>query len=68
MAKLSTKERKSLPTSTFAEPKTRAYPVPDKSHARVALGRVSQFGSPSEKAQVRSAVHKKYPSIGKKGK
>ena len=64
MAKLTTKARKALPTSTFAGP-DRSYPVPDKSHARNALARVSQFGSPAVKARVRAAVHRKYPSIGK---
>lgn len=37
----------------------------DKSHARNALARVSEFGSSSLKSEVRERVHKKYPSIGK---
>ena len=36
MAKLSTSERKALPSSTFAGP-GRSFPIPDKSHARAAL-------------------------------
>lgn len=68
MARLTTKERKSLPKSDFAEPGKRAYPIQNESHARNALSRVSQFGSPEEKAKVRAAVHRKYPDIGKKGK
>ncbi len=63
--KLSSKERKHLPTSSFVFPKGRRYPIEDKSHARNALARVSQHGSPSEKAKVRAAVHRKYPDIGK---
>jgi hypothetical protein len=63
MAKLTTKARKALPTSTFALP-GRRYPINDSNHARNALARVSQFGSSSEKSRVRSAVHRKYPSIG----
>jgi hypothetical protein len=35
------------------------------SHARNALARVSQHGTPAEKKQVRAAVAKKYPGIGK---
>lgn len=66
MSKLSYKARKRLPSTAFAEPKKRKYPIEDKSHARNALARVSQYGSPAEKRKVRSAVHKKYPSIGKK--
>lgn len=63
MAKLSYAARKSLPTKSFAGPK-RSYPIEDASHARNALSRVSQFGSPALKAKVRSAVHSKYPGIG----
>lgn len=66
MAKLTGRRRKKLPAKSFAEPGKRAYPIMDKSHARNALARVSQFGSPAEKAKVRAAVHRKYPGIGKK--
>lgn len=64
MAKLTSKQRNSLPTKDFALPKERAYPINDKSHARNALARVSQHGTPAEKKAVRSKVHKKYPGIG----
>jgi len=64
MAKLDTKERKALPTKDFAGP-DRSYPINDPNHARNALSRVSQFGSPAEKAEVRAKVHAKYPGIGK---
>lgn len=65
MAKLTYGERKKLPTNVFAIPSKRAYPINDPSHARNALSRVSAFGSPTEKAEVRNAVHRKYPNIGK---
>jgi len=70
MAKLSYQARKKLPKSDFAVKKKSKgakgkYPIQDKAHARNALARVSQFGSPSEKAEVRSAVHRKFPEIGK---
>lgn len=68
MAKLTAKTRAAIPTKQFAEPGKRAYPIEDPSHARNALSRVSQFGSPSEKSQVRAAVHRKYPNIGKEKK
>lgn len=64
MAKLTTKKRKSLKKSSFALPGKR-YPINDANHARNALARVSQYGTPAEKARVRGAVHRKYPSIGK---
>jgi hypothetical protein len=70
MAKLTTKARSKLKSSSFAVPSKKpgsgSYPIPDASHARNALARVSQHGSPAEKAKVRAAVHRKYPSIGKK--
>ena len=65
MAKLTAKKRAALPKTDFAVPGKRAYPVPDASHARNALARVSQFGSPAEKAAVKSKVAKKFPGIGK---
>lgn len=67
--------RKHLPKSDFALPGkgegpqgkgAGSYPIPDASHARNALARVSQHGSPEEKAKVRAAVHRKFPGIGKK--
>ena len=73
MAKLTTKQRKSLKSSQFALPGkgegpegkgAGSYPIPDASHARNALARVAQHGSPSEKATVRAKVHQKYPGIG----
>ena len=42
MAKLTTKARKALPKSSFGEPGSRKFPMPDKSHARNALARASQ--------------------------
>ena len=64
MAKLTGAERKHLASGSFALP-GRRYPIEDKAHARNALARVSQHGTPAEKAKVRAAVHHKYPGIGK---
>ena len=69
MAVLTTQARKDLPKKSFALPAKReggkgGYPIPDKSHARNALARVSQFGSAAEKATVRAKVHAKFPMIG----
>lgn len=63
--KLTAAARHRLPSSDFALPGGR-YPIEDANHARNALSRVSQNGSPAEKAKVRSAVHSKYPDIGQK--
>jgi hypothetical protein len=65
MAKLTARARNTLPAKSFAGP-DRSYPINDMSHARNALSRVSQFGSPELKSKIRAAVHKKFPGIGKK--
>ena len=70
MARLSYGERKAMPQGEFALPSKRqggkgGYPIEDKAHARNALSRVSQNGTPSEKATVRAKVHAKFPDIGK---
>ena len=66
MAKLSASQRNRMKRSTFAIPGRRAYPINDLVHARNALARVAQKGTPSEKRQVRAAVYRKYPSLRKR--
>lgn len=75
MAKLTYAKRKKLSKKSFVFPGKKSksnpagkggYPIPDISHARNALARVSQFGSPAEKATVRAKVHSKFPGIDKK--
>jgi hypothetical protein len=68
MAKLSSAARKALPAKSFAEPDKRKYPIENEAHAKNALSRVAQSGTPAEKAKVKAAVKKKYPSIGKNEK
>jgi hypothetical protein len=63
MAKLTARARKAIPADKFALA-GRRYPIEDASHARNALARVSQHGTSSEKATVRAAVHRAFPSIG----
>jgi hypothetical protein len=72
MAKLSAAKRKALPTKSFALPGkgegpggkgAGSYPIPDASHARNALARVSQHGTLAEKSKVRAAVKRKFPGI-----
>ena len=60
---LNSKSRNALHTKSFALP-DRRYPIEDIIHARNALSRVAQFGTPEERAKVRAAVSGKYPSIG----
>ena len=65
-------ERRALPDSDFALPgkgkgpegkQAGSYPIPDKSHARMALAMVAKHGTSEEKAKVRAAVEKKFPGI-----
>lgn len=65
MSKLTAMMRKHIAPKNFALPGGR-YPIEDISHARNALSRVSQFGSPTEKAQVRAKVQSAWPSLAKK--
>ena len=79
MARLTTKGREKLSKGQFALPGrgkglegkgAGSYPIPNASHARNALARVSQHGTSAEKATVKRAVEKKFPGIavgGKKG-
>ena len=67
MAKLTSKNRNALPSKDFAVP-ARKYPVNDRSHARNALARVSQYGTPKEKAEVRRKVAEKFPGMGKESR
>jgi hypothetical protein len=66
MGELSYQQRKRLSSGSFVFPEKRAYPIHDLAHARNALARVSQHGTQSEKAAVRSAVYRKYPGLKKR--
>ena len=59
--KLSAAARKKIPTGSFAGP-DRSYPIEDESHARNALSRAS---GKSVEPEVRAAVHRRYPGMGK---
>lgn len=60
MAKLTSEQRNALPSSAFALPKERRYPIHDRTHAIDALARAA--GKPEE-ATVRAAVKRKFPGI-----
>lgn len=79
IAGISQDKRESLSSKQFAVPISKAkkigvagevkgeakgkYPVDTLKRARNALARVSQFGTPSERAAVRSKVYSKYPNL-----
>lgn len=52
MAKLTAKQRNGLRSSTFGLPEKRAYPMPDKSHARFAKAMAAKYASPQEKKRI----------------
>ena len=59
MAKLTGSMRSAMPSSEFAMPKQRKYPMPDKSHAANAKARATQMVSagklsPSSAAKIRA--------------
>ncbi len=62
MTKLTNATRKKIPTGEFALP-GRRYPIEDEAHARNALARVSQDGSPAEKTTVRRKVERRFPVL-----
>jgi hypothetical protein len=62
---LSAKGRKHIKEENFALP-GRRYPIHDAAHARNALARVAQHGTPEEQAIVKRKVEAKFPSIGDK--
>ena len=72
MAKLTYKQRKKLPKGDFVFPNRApgpgSYPIPDITHARNALARVAQHGTPYEKRKVREKVYKKLPQLRKRSK
>jgi hypothetical protein len=66
-AKRNTKAgRAKMSQSNFALP-GKQYRIDDAAHARNALARVAQNGTPAQQAAVRSAVAKKYPNINVTG-
>ena len=75
MATLTYKQRKSMPTSSFALPSKRkggkgGYPISDKARAKAALqaaggARTGKPLPPAQRAQVRRKVHARFPSLGK---
>lgn len=59
---LTSASRDKIKNKNFALP-GRKYPIENKEHAADALARVSQFGTPEEKAEVRKKVYEKYPEL-----
>lgn len=62
MAELQAGQREQIKEKLFAIPPDR-YPIHDVEHARNALVRVRQHGTPAEKSKVYAAVTKRYPAL-----
>jgi hypothetical protein len=60
MATLTAKRRNRLPSSAFAYPATRRYPIDTPARARNALTRAAQPGTSGSYAHVARAVRKKW--------
>lgn len=55
--------RKGMGAKDFGLPGEKKYRIDDAAHARNALARVAQNGSPAEQKQVKSRVAARYPGI-----
>jgi len=69
MSVLSIEARNALPSSSFALPGKRMFPIHNRAHGQKALQllpRAISAGSvtSAEAAQVRAAVHRRYPNMG----
>lgn len=62
MAKLNAAARKRIPSSDFAIPEKRKYPIEDRPHAANAKSRAS---GKAVESRVDAAVARKYPDLGK---
>jgi hypothetical protein len=73
VARLTAGDRRHLKSSEFAAPGqgkgpggkgAGSYPINDPEHARKALQMIGHAG-PAKQKQIRAAVHRRYPGIGK---
>jgi hypothetical protein len=55
--------RAKMSNKSFALPGKKKYRIDDAPHARNALSRVAQHGTPAEKSKVKKAVARKFPSV-----
>ena len=66
MAKLTAKQRKKLPSSSFAGP-GRSFPMNDKTHAQKAV-QMEKFASPATRKKINARAAKMGVKVSKKGK
>ena len=61
-ARLTAKQRAALPSSAFADPKNRRFPITDKAHARAALA-YQRYAGPTVRKRIKAKAKKK--GVGK---
>lgn len=62
-AKLSTKQRKKLSSSSFCGP-GRSFPVPDCKHVKAGLSLLGRYKGPGDKNKIRACIYRKAKSMG----
>jgi len=65
-AKLSTKQRNRLKSSTFCGP-NRSFPVPDCAHYVAALRLLNRYKGPGDKSKIRACIMRRGRQLGCKG-
>lgn len=66
MGRLKAAQRRKIPSSKFAYPRVRKYPIDTPGRARAALRLSALKSTYGSYAHVRKKVASRYPSIGKK--
>jgi hypothetical protein len=56
-------DRSRMKRNEFAIPEKRAYPIPDRLHARLALDDANRDPNPVIRARVRRAVSTRFPEL-----
>jgi hypothetical protein len=59
MSRLTAAERRALPSSSFAIPSERKFPIEDEGHRRAAMGRLGTPAAHGHESQIKSAVKKR---------
>lgn len=62
-SKLTTKQRKSLKSSTFCGP-DRSFPVPDCKHVKAGLSLLGRYKGPGSKTAIKACIYRKAKKLG----
>lgn len=60
--KLSSEERKKLPSSVFCGP-NKSFPVPDCKHVRAALSLLGRYKGPGDKDKIRACIYRRAKAL-----